>query len=296
MNAAASALSVIIPTHDNLALLRRCLASWERHAARQPVELIVVDDGSTDGTPEFLAEAARTPWGARTLRPVREEDVHELMCTNRGFAEARAPLAMTWHDDMFLQAGWLVPELLATFAAYPDVGMLALSRGLLLHAADGAPATFDESVDWARLESTLGPAPLNWARLHEVDAVMRPWVVRMECIRRVGPLDEAYRPTEWDESDLAYRIRAAGWKVATHGFERDRAFHHLVNSTYGRTASDARKALGLRNARLFWERWGGDVNRDAARRRKTWMRRASLAGWAGTLASMAAHATGRVRQ
>jgi GT2 family glycosyltransferase len=289
------ALSVVIPTHDNVAMLRRCLASWQRFAAHQPVELLVVDDGSTDGTPSFLTETVRTPWGARAVRVLREEDVHELMSTNRGLREARAPLVMTWHDDMFLQASWFVPELVRTFAAYADIGMLTLSRGLLLNAADGPPETFEESVDWSRLESTIGPAPMNWARIHEVDAVMRPWVVRRECLERVGLLDEVFRPTEWDESDLAYRIRAAGLKVATHGFERDGAFHHLVNSTYGRSPSDWRKSLGLRNARLFWERWGGAVNRDAARERKSWRRRASPAGWLATAASMLAHAAGRRR-
>jgi GT2 family glycosyltransferase len=286
-------LSVVIPTHDNVDLLRRCLASWQRFAHDQPVELLVVDDGSTDGTADFLAEVSGTPWGGRTVRALREEDVHELMCTNRGMREARAPLVMTWHDDMFLQASWVVPELVRTFAAYPQIGMLTLSRGLLLHPAAGPPETFEESVDWSRLESTIGPAPLNWARIHEVDAVMRPWVLRRACLERVGLLDEAFRPTEWDESDLAYRIRAAGWAVATHGYERDGAFRHLVSSTYGRSASDWRKALGLRNARLFWERWGDAVNRDAARRRRTWRRRAGPAGWLATAAAMLAHAVGR---
>jgi hypothetical protein len=47
-------LSVVIATHDNLAVLRQALESWRRFAAAEPVELLVVEDGCTDGTREYL--------------------------------------------------------------------------------------------------------------------------------------------------------------------------------------------------------------------------------------------------
>ena len=68
-----------------------------------------------------------------------------------------------------------------------------------------------------------------------MDAVIRPWVVRRDCLERVGTLDEAFRPTEWDEADLAFRIREAGWKVATCGYERLGAYSHLGSTTIGVT-------------------------------------------------------------
>lgn len=286
-------LSVVIPTFNNLPVLRECLESWERHADRAPVELIVIDDGCSDGTTEHLAAVAATPFGRRYLRVIREENVHELMCTNRGLAEARAPLVMSWHDDMFLRCGWFVPELLATFDAYGDIGLLALSRGLTMSPSAALPETWEETIDWGRVQSTIGPAPLNWLRLFEVDGVMRPWVVRTACVDAVGALDEAYRPTEWDEVDLCYRIRQAGWRIATHGFERDGAYVHLLNTTLGRTPSETRMALGLRNARMFYETWEPTIHEEHARTRKTWRRRLTLAGAAGTARAMARTALGR---
>jgi GT2 family glycosyltransferase len=288
-------LSVIIATHDNRAVLARCLDAWRRYASHLPVELLVIEDGCTDGTTAYLEEVAREPWGEITLRVFHEDNVHELMCTNRGFREARAPLLLSWHDDMFLQAAWFVPELLATFESYPEIGLMSLSRGLDLFPVDEPIRTWDDSVDWRRLRSTIGPAPLNWVRLAEVDAVMRPWVVRRACLDRVGPMDEIYRPTEWDEAELCYRIRAAGWKVATHGFERDRAYHHLLSSTYARTPSEKRQAMVLRNVLIFHERWDATIAREHARRRTTWRRRMSLAGAAGTLGALAATVVDRLR-
>lgn len=276
-------LSVVIATHDNLPVLQRCLDAWRRHASHLPVELLVVEDGCTDGTREYLASAAAERWGAITMRALHEDNVHELMCTNRGFREAAAPLILSWHDDMFVRASWFVPELLATFDAYPDLGLLSLSRGLLCRPVDEPIRTFDDSIDWRRLQSTIGAGPLNWLRLTEVDAVMRPWVVRRACIDRVGPLDEVFRPTEWDEADFCFRIRSAGWKVATHGFERDAAYQHLLSTTYGRTPSERRQAAALRNALVFHQRWDATIADQHARPMKTWRRRLSAAGFAGTL-------------
>jgi glycosyltransferase involved in cell wall biosynthesis len=286
-------LSVIIPTHNNLAILRRCIERWSTVAPDVPVEIIVIEDGCTDGTHEYLAEVAATEWGVRTLRAVHEDNVHELMCTNRGLREARAPLVMSWHDDMFLRKAWLVDELIATFGAYPEIGLLSLSRGLVLGACKGLPETWEESISWERVQSTIGPAPLNWLRLHEVDVVMRPWVVRAECVRRVGMLDEAFRPTEWDEADLCMRIREAGWRIATHGFERAGAYEHMLSSTVSRTPSEKRMSIGLRNARIFFERWCPQVDRASGRVRRTWRRRASGRGLGDTAWQMMRFAFGR---
>lgn len=287
-------LTVVIATHDNLPVLQETLESWREHASDQPVELLVVEDGCTDGTREYLdALASDETWTGPPLRVAHERDAHELVCTNRGLREARGALVLSWHDDMALRAGWMVPELLATFRSIPEMGMLSLSRGLLFHPADRLPESWEESVRWERVESTIGRGPLNWARLAEVDGVMRPWVVRRACVERVGALDEAYRPTEWDESDLAFRIREAGWAVATHGFERDGAYLHRLSTTYARTPSERRMAIGLANARRFYGRWMDRIRADAGRARRSWLRRATPAGWTATAAQAARFAAGR---
>ena len=152
-------LSVVIPTFNNVDLLRRCLDDWERFATNAPVELIVIEDGCRDRTAAFLEERAATPWGKAHLRCIHEGNVHELRATNRGLAEARAPLVMSWHDDMFLRADWLVAELLATFDRYPDLGLLCLSRGLLCHHIEAPITTWEELIDFRRLESTIGRRP-----------------------------------------------------------------------------------------------------------------------------------------
>jgi GT2 family glycosyltransferase len=279
------ALTVVIPTFNNEPVLRRCIASWRAPAEASAVEIIVIEDGCRDGTPAYLETEARSEWGAAHLRWVHLDDAHELRCTNAGLGAARGPLVMAWQDDMFVTAPWLVPELLRIFDRHPDLGLMSLSRGLDHYPLDEPIATWDDLVDWRRLRSTIGTFPGNLFRVQEVDAVIRPWIVRRSCIDRVGMLDEAFVPTEWDEADLAYRIRAAGWKIGTFGYERVGGYEHLGSSTLGELSA-AYKSRVLRNGLLFHSRWSTVIDRDHARQRRTWARPANAGGWMSTIKSV----------
>jgi GT2 family glycosyltransferase len=280
------AISVVVPTFNNLDVLRKCVDGW-RERGGDSVEVVVVEDGGRDATPAYLEEIAATAWGRRQLRWVREGDAHELRCTNSGFAAAGGSLVMAWQDDMFLRESWLVPELIRTFGAYPDIGMISLSRGLNTLPLDEPIDTWEQLTDWRRLQSTIGPSPGNWVRLQEVDIVIRPWIVRKSCLDRVGVLDEAFRPTEWDEADLALRLRGAGWRVATCGYERLGAYVHLGSTTISRAPSGPYRARVLENGRLFHARWAQTIAAQHPRLRRTWRRRATAAGWAATAREMA---------
>ena len=270
-------LAVIIPTFNNLAVLKRCLDSWERHASGQPVELLVIEDGCKDGTTGYLADKLTTPWGKKFLRVFHEDDVNQVKCNNRGFEEATAALFMVWDDDMFLEVDWFVPELLRTFDVYPELGLLSLIRGLNLSPLKSPIEKWADLHDPQRMITTIGKSGFNWVQLTEVDIVIRPWIVRRACVEKVGPLDEAFCPIEWDEADFAYRIRElGGWSVATYCYERLGAFTHLGSSTLGKMPSDKHQAMVLPNGKLFHERWAETVSRQHPRPRRTWWRRLPL--------------------
>ncbi|MCZ7525077.1 MAG: glycosyltransferase family 2 protein [Acidimicrobiia bacterium] len=99
-------ISVVIPTHDRAALVTRavtCALSQER----PPDEVVVVDDGSTDGTAELLAD-----FGPE-LRYVRQEHEGAAAARNRGVQEATGDwIAFLDSDDV-----WLPDHLRAVEAA-----------------------------------------------------------------------------------------------------------------------------------------------------------------------------------
>ncbi len=103
-------VNVIVPAHNAEATIRRCLHSILRQQWRGEVEVVVVDDGSTDGTAAVVEDLAR---GApRPVRLVRQDNAGAGRARNRGAEEARAPLVTFLDADDI----WL-PGLLATCAS-----------------------------------------------------------------------------------------------------------------------------------------------------------------------------------
>lgn len=88
-------VTVVVPTYQREALLPATLDSLVA-LEYSPVEIIVVDDGSTDGTPALLAGyAARHP----NLRALRHDNVGQAASVNRGIAEASGAYLIVVNSD-----------------------------------------------------------------------------------------------------------------------------------------------------------------------------------------------------
>jgi GT2 family glycosyltransferase len=110
--AAAGTISVIVPTRDKLPRLRLMLAALSRVEPPAGVglemELVIVDDGSTDGTAEWLdgrRGGAAAVLGALPCRVIRERGVGRSGARNRGVQEARGEILLFLDDDMLVTAG-----------------------------------------------------------------------------------------------------------------------------------------------------------------------------------------------
>jgi glycosyltransferase involved in cell wall biosynthesis len=90
-------VSVVVPTYNRLPRLRRVLAALDDQTyPSDQFEVIVVSDGSTDGTDEFLATAQRR----YDLRSIRQANQGPAVARNQGVAAARAPLVLFVDDDV----------------------------------------------------------------------------------------------------------------------------------------------------------------------------------------------------
>jgi len=101
---AAGLASVIIPTYNNLALTRSCLKSIQEHTSPGAYEIIVVDNGSTDGTPEFLREMARLGL-VRVL--LNNQNLGFGKACNQGAHAARGEFLLFLNNDTVVTPGWL---------------------------------------------------------------------------------------------------------------------------------------------------------------------------------------------
>lgn len=99
-------VSVIIPTYNRCSHLRDCLSALSRQTSG-PREVIVIDDGSTDGTPRLLAELAAGKSLPFALKTVRQENSGPAAARNRGLELAAGNLIAFLGDDMIPEPGWL---------------------------------------------------------------------------------------------------------------------------------------------------------------------------------------------
>lgn len=114
-------VSVVVPTHNRARLLRRCLRSLAlaREATSCRVELVVVDDGSSDGTREVLSGAVA---GGAVDRVIRNDVGAGPACArNRGWTAARGELIAFTDDDCEVGEGWIEALRAAVLVEAPQV-------------------------------------------------------------------------------------------------------------------------------------------------------------------------------
>jgi glycosyltransferase involved in cell wall biosynthesis len=230
-------VSVIVPTHDRADYLSVALDSLAAQQTKEPYEVIVVDDGSSDDTPGVAHRA-----GARYIRhdPPRGANA----ARNEGARAAGADLIALIDDDVYAPPGWL-QALVDGAAAHPD----AEAFGGPIRARFDGPAPRSCGRELPPITTLdLGPddreAELVWSA---------NMLIRRAALARVGDFDESL-PTGGDEEEWLCRLRAQGGKVvylAAAGLDHRRAgddarLRSLMRSAYHRG----------RNLRAYDERRG----------------------------------------
>lgn len=251
-------VSIITPLFNRLDLTRAYLESLERTLRRWRYEVILVDDGSTDGTREFL----------RTLPPGRFRivlnEVPQGYAANNNAAArlARAPLLCLLNNDLVLTPCWLEPMarlaqwssgvafvgnvqrepvggLIDHFGVYFERrGITSEHDGLARHAGKNAPAA--------------PPKPyLEWAAVTAACCV-----IRRRLFLKLGGFDEGFR-NGFEDVDFCLRARKQGYRHFVAN--RSQVYHHV-------SASPGRKQYEEANVQRFRERWLGWITRESDRR------------------------------
>jgi GT2 family glycosyltransferase len=239
-------ISVVVPVHDNAALTRRCL---ELVLADLPpgCEVVVVDDASTDETPELLRS-----FGER-IRVLRmEENVGFARACNEGAAAAGGELLVFLNNDTEPRRGWL-EALVACAEREPEAdaigAKLVYPTGTVQHAGvvfgqDGYPHNL-----YAGLPEDH-PAVNRSRRLQAVTAACM--LVRRASFERVGGFDEGYE-NSLEDVDLCLRIGGEGGEVH---------YCHEAVVVHLESISRGRRDRFERSVDLYRRRWREQVRRD----------------------------------
>lgn len=234
--------SIIIPTYNGLSLLQSCVQSI-RGCTPEAHEIIVVDNGSTDGTVEFCREAGLT------FASLPYNYGFPAAC-NVGLKMSRGEQLLLLNNDVIVTHEWLT-RLLEGLHSGEDVGLIGPTsnrvsgrqqiklgyRGITEYHAAAAGYT----------EANRG------VRLPVSRLVGFCLLFRRTVMDKIGLLDERFSPGHYEDDDYCYRARKLGYRLL---IARDCYVHHMGSASFRKKQQRSLKRLIAVNRKKFIRKWG----------------------------------------
>ncbi|MGQ0721653.1 MAG: glycosyltransferase, partial [Candidatus Eiseniibacteriota bacterium] len=242
-------VSIVVVTRNQLEHTRLCYESLRKHTP-EPHEIVFVDNGSTDGTVEWLRDVVRDYPHARAV--IKADNLGYAGGNNQGLALARGRQIVLLNNDTVVTEGWL-GGLMAVLEDHPAAGLV----GPVTNYASGPQVI--EGVPYRTL-----PEMERFAREHarthagESEPARRLvgfcLLVRREVIDVVGGLDERFGNGNCEDDDWCLRAHQAGWEAR---IARGVFVHHTGGRTFAGEGIDYAKSL-RDNFERFKAKWGMD--------------------------------------
>jgi GT2 family glycosyltransferase len=239
--------SLIIPVHNRAALTRQCLDTLVASPAETvEVEIVVVDDASTDSTPEMLAT-----YGDR-IRAVRHEQNAGFGAScNDGAAAASGDWLVFLNNDTVPQSGWL-DALLAYAAPRERVGMVGAKLLFPNDTVQHAGVVFSKDRHPRHVYTGFPAAHPAVNKSREFQVVTGACaLIKRELFEESGRFDSAF-VNGYEDVDLCLRLRTLGYEIH---YCHEAVLYHLESATRD-------YALDPQNFRLFFGRWAKRVEQD----------------------------------
>ncbi len=238
--------SIVIPVHGAFAHTLACLRAIAAQPPLAAFEVIVVDDASPDDT---LANLARVD-GIRVH--ARASNGGFIAACNDGAALARGDTLVFLNNDTVPQPGWL-DAMLRTFDDHHDVGLvgarLVYPDGRLQEAGG---VVFADGSGWnyGRYED---PSDCRFNYLRDSDYVSGAAVALPRALfARLGGFDTRFAPAYYEDTDLAFAVRAAGLRVVC---QPQSVVVHDEGTSAGTDLASGMKAAQARNHAVFADKW-----------------------------------------
>lgn len=234
-------LSIVMALFNRQELTRACLTSLE--ATLPPhlsYEVILVDDGSTDGTREYL-HTLKAPYRIY----FNDEQAHYAHNNNLGGSLALGRILAFLNNDLELTPGWLDP-MLVLLENSPQAGCvgnihLNPNTGLIDHAG----VAFSLNGETFHRHKNRKRLPANSFR--EVNALSSAcMLIRREHFHALGGFDESYVNGS-EDIDFCIRLRLSGYRIY---ISHESKVFHYVSSSPGRFKHNSENRIRLRQK---WE-------------------------------------------
>lgn len=233
--------SIVMPVYNRMELTKDCLTALAGMNDQPEYELIIVDNGSTDGTADFLRQLSGD---VQIIR--NEENRGFAKACNQGAKVARGRYLVFLNNNTIPQTGWL-EALVREVEQDRDIAVvgskLLYGDGTIQHAGLVFPRT--GGIPYHLYQHLPGDCQAVSGRREFQCVTAACMLVRRESFEEVGGFDEAYR-NGFEDVDLCLRIREQGHRIV---YQPRSVVIHLEEPTFRRKAHDEE------NTRLFLSRW-----------------------------------------
>jgi len=232
-------ISIIIPVYNNLA------ESILEHDGSEAFEIVVVDDGSSDETADYLAKCR----GIKVI--ANDENLGFIGSCNAGASQAKGKYLVFLNNDTQVTENWL-GALMEPFQK-PDTGIvgarLVYPSGQLQEAGG---IVFKDGSGWNY--GRLGSAHASKVQfVSEADYVSGACLaIRAEVFRKLGGFDTYYSPAYYEDTDLCFQVRTLGLKVV---YQPKSTIVHFEGISSGTSESTGTKRYQAINREKFKARW-----------------------------------------
>lgn len=233
-------LSIILVTRNHWEQTEQCLLSLASALPDMPVEIIAVDNGSTDGTPEALAQIT-------DVQTILHDDNFGLAAAwNEGASRATGDVLLFSHNDVFYTKG-SVRRMLDALADAPDAGAVSAFTNRSRYCLTDAP--FYDSATLLELAAAQMEAerPLRAERI-ALDG--HALLVPRTALARAGGFDEAYHLPGLETIDFSFRLHTIGLHLYCAG-----TYVHHNEDSFAVNHIDAGRVAAEQEPH-FREKWG----------------------------------------
>jgi GT2 family glycosyltransferase len=255
--------SLVVVAPNGLVYTRLCLESILQDSGEVDFEVVVVDNGSSDGSSDYLAGLTQRDSRVRVLR--NDENRGFPPAVNQGLQAATGDALVILNNDTILPPGSLTR--LIAHLARPDVGLVGPITNRCGNEAevDSGYRTLGGLVEFAQQR-----AAQHAAAAFDIEvATLFCAALRRDVLESVGLLDERFDVGLFEDDDYSARVREAGLRVVC---AEDTFVHHFGEASLGDLFASGRYSeLFEANKVRFEEKWGVTWQ-PHMRRPKTWYR------------------------
>lgn len=240
------AVSIIVPAYNQWEFTYNCINQIIDNTSDVSYEVILADDVSSDETKDAEQYVANLRVSRNT------ENLGFVRNCNEAAKICRGQYILFLNNDTSVQSGWLMPlvELLEQDASIGMVGSKLVYGNGKLQEAGGIFWKDASAWNYGHCDK-IGKPEYNYVK--EVDYISGASImIRKSLWEQIGGFDERYVPAYCEDSDLAFEVRKAGYKVV---YQPKSVVVHFEGISNGKDLKKGVKKYQVVNAQKFYDKW-----------------------------------------